>query len=113
MKVIIAGGRSFFNYDLVKETLLPMKSEIECIISGRANGADSLGEKFAEEHGIEILYFPAEWDKYGRSAGYIRNKEMANEADFLVAFWDGNSKGTKHMIDIMKKQNKHGKVILY
>ena len=104
MKVIVAGGRSFFNYNLVKETLLPIKSEIEYIISGRANGADSLGEKFAEEHGIEILYFPA---------GYIRNKEMANEADFLVAFWDGNSKGTKHMIDIMKKQNKHGKVILY
>ncbi len=84
------------------------KSIIE-IISGTARGADKLGERFAKEYNLRIKKFPANWDLYGKKAGYLRNIQMAeyakNNSDLgvLIAFWDGNSKGTKHMIDIAKK----------
>lgn len=64
-----------------------------------ARGADRLGEKYAKEHGYKVLYFPADWDIDGKSAGFIRNVKMAENADALVAFWDGKSVGTKHMIE--------------
>jgi len=114
-KVIVAGSRNFNNYDLVKEKLdriLKQKCDEEiCIISGRAKGADSLGEQYAIEHKLYLLLFPADWDKYGNKAGYIRNVEMAERADALVAFWDGTSKGTKHMIDIANTKGLKVRVI--
>ena len=94
MKVIIAGGRTFNDYDLLCKfcnKALSLQTEIE-IVSGTANGADKLGEKYANENGYSIKQFPADWDKYGKSAGYIRNEEMAKYADALIAFWDGKSK---------------------
>ena len=81
------------------------------IISGTANGADRLGEAFALKYGIEVKRFPAQWHKYGKSAGYVRNNIMAqyaaksDELGVLIAFWDGKSKGTKMMIDLAKKNN--------
>ena len=104
MKVIIAGGRDFNNYELLYKTCNKLLSGIEVkeIVSGGApNGADSLGEKFAKEKGFHIKVFKANW-KYGRAAGPIRNKEMAQYADYLIAFWDGKSKGTKSMINLAK-----------
>ena len=110
IKVIIAGTRDFNDYAFLKKNLdyflqgiNPNNEEIE-IVSGNARGADKLGERYAKEHNLPVRLFPANWDKYGKRAGYLRNQEMANYADVLIAFWDEKSKGTKHMIDIAKKQ---------
>jgi len=76
------------------------------IISGGARGADSLAEQFAQEYSYVVKIFHAEWDKYGKSAGYRRNIDIVNNCNLLVAFWDGTSRGTKHSIDIATKQGK-------
>ena len=68
-----------------------------------ARGADRLGERYAKEHGYKVIYMPADWDLYGKSAGFKRNVQMAEYADALVAFWDGVSFGTKHMIETAQK----------
>lgn len=102
MKVIVAGSRDFKDYKLLCESLdfyLSRQTDIE-IVSGCARGADSLAIQYANERGYPVKKFPANWDLYGKSAGYRRNAEMAEYADALVAFWDGKSKGTKHMIDL-------------
>lgn len=78
------------------------KNDIE-IVSGTCKGADKLGEKYSSEYNLKLKYFPANWDKLGRGAGFIRNKQMAEYSTHLVAFWDYTSKGTKHMIDLAKK----------
>lgn len=114
MKVIIAGGRDFDDYNLLCRRLDYLFQRIRpTIVCGEAKGADSLGRRYAEEMGLEILSFPAQWDKYGKSAGYRRNEEMAKVADGLVAFWDGESKGTKHMIEYMQKLGKKVKIVRY
>lgn len=102
MKIIVAGSRTFNNYELLKSSLDKIIGEEKdiTIVSGTARGADTLGEQYAKEKGFMIDRYPAEWDKYGKSAGYIRNKTMAQNADACVLFWDGLSKGTKHMHDL-------------
>lgn len=99
MKVIIAGCRNFNNYDLLKARLdfYFQNAEIKEIISGACSGADKLGERYANEHSIPVKQFPANWS-LGRKAGPLRNEEMAKYADALVAFWDGESRGTADMI---------------
>jgi hypothetical protein len=114
-KVIVAGGRDFDNYDLLVEkldALLKNKEEVE-IVSGNARGADYLGEKYAKEKGYQIKDFPADWEKYKKAAGPIRNKEMSEYADATVCFWDGESRGTKHMIDTSKKKGLPTRVVNY
>lgn len=111
-KLIIAGGRGFHNYETLKEICdftLQDKNEVQ-IISGTANGADKLGERYAQEKGYKLIKVPADWGKHGKSAGYKRNEEMAKIADGLIAFWDGKSKGTRHMINLAKKYNLQIKV---
>lgn len=105
MKVIIAGSRDITDYNLVKLAIIKSQFVIDEIVSGGAKGVDALGEKFAYENWISLKVFPANWDKYGKSAGYIRNEQMAKYADALVAIWDGKSPGTKHMIELAKKHN--------
>jgi len=112
MKVIVAGSRTFTDYELLKLTCDNIKNKITEIVSGGARGADKLGEQYAVESGFSIKQFPADWDRWGKSAGYKRNAEMAEYADALIAFWDGSSKGTKHMIDLAKKNNLKIKVVL-
>lgn len=116
MRIIIAGGRDFNNFNgLVKKMDLlvsQIEEDIE-IVSGTAKGADLLGEKYANSKGYSIKQFPANWDKFGKGAGYKRNCEMANYADALVAFWDGSSRGTQHMINIARKKGIQVKVIRY
>ena len=101
-RVIIAGSRGFNDYSLLSKTmdslLINVSSPIT-VVCGMARGADSLGERYAMEKGFQVDRFPAEWDRYGKSAGVIRNEKMAKNADALVAFWDGRSHGTKNMID--------------
>ena len=114
MKIIVAGGRDFGNYQLLCTKLDFLFSKITpVVICGEARGADLLGKKYAQEHNIQVLSFPANWDKYGKSAGFRRNEEMAKEADALVAFWDGKSKGTGHMIQTMLKLGKRVKIVRY
>ena len=114
MKLIIAGTRSFQDYDLLCKILKETEiGNIEEIVCGGARGADKLGERYAKEFGYSLKYFYPNWEKYGKSAGIIRNHAMGDYADYLLAFWDGTSKGTKDMIDYMKKIGKHGKVIIY
>jgi hypothetical protein len=115
MKIIIAGSRNFNDYNLLKtscDKLLTQFTNIE-IVSGTARGADKLGERYAGEKGYDIKQFPANWDKHGKSAGYIRNDEMAQYADMLIAFWDGTSKGTKHMIDLANKRGIKVEIVNY
>ncbi len=102
-RVIIAGSRSMSDYEYLKEIMdfiIGVEDEWnETILSGTARGADLLGERYAKERSLKIQRYPANWHKYGKSAGIIRNKKMVQSADILVAFWDGKSKGTKHVID--------------
>lgn len=115
MRIIVAGGRDFKNYDILKDKCDNILHNLEFveIVSGTANGADNLGEKYAEEKGYPIKSFPADWDTHGKSAGYIRNKEMAEYADSLIAFWDGESRGTRHMIALAKKEGLKIRIIKY
>ena len=118
LRIIVAGSREFKNYDLLRDTLMDYldfmddkdvvdnPSQVK-FISGTAKGADTLGEQFAYTYEYEVIRFPAAWDIYGKSAGYRRNTEMAKYASeaygVLIAFWDGQSRGTKHMIDLAKR----------
>lgn len=114
-RVIIAGSRSFQDYELLEKTmdnLLVNQKEV-AVVCGMARGADSLGEAYAKVRGYPIHYFPADWEKYGKSAGYKRNEQMAQNADALVAFWDGESRGTKHMIDIANRYNLKVRITRY
>lgn len=102
-KIIIAGGRDFNDYTLLtkvcNEAIPRMAGDnTPVIISGGAAGADSLGEQYAQENGIAIERHPADWKKHVKAAGPIRNAEMAACADFLIAFWDGKSRGTQNMM---------------
>ena len=103
MKVLVAGGRDFNDYDHVKSDLDSFNPVV--IISGMARGADSLGVKYAKEEGCQLKSFPADWNRHGKSAGYKRNQQMLDEGkpDLVLIYWDGSSKGTSHMIDIAKK----------
>lgn len=117
-KVIIAGGRDFSDYELLKGRCNfflseKMKSHQIVIVSGHAKGADALGERYATERGLRCDAHPADWEKYGRSAGYIRNREMADAADALIAFWDGSSRGTAHMISYAKAKGLKVAVVRY
>lgn len=68
------------------------------VISGGASGVDTAGEWWAKTHGIPVERYPAKWDLHGKRAGYLRNVQMAEKADALIAIWDEQSRGTKHMI---------------
>lgn len=114
MKIIVAGGRNFKDYTLLRQKLdFYFQNITPVVVCGEAKGADELGKRYAESHGIEVVSMPADWNKYGKSAGYRRNREMAEIADGLVAFWDGESKGTKHMIDTMTSLGKMVRIVRY
>lgn len=98
MRTIIAGGRDFSDYDTLVHILnheIPWK--ITTVICGEAKGADTCGKIWAIENSIPVESFPANWEKFGKSAGIRRNRKMAQNAEALVVFWDGKSKGTRNM----------------
>lgn len=118
LKLIVAGGREFADYPLLSQQIMLLANQTYAdravsIVSGMARGADALGVRFAKEHSVHLYEFPANWDKYGKRAGFMRNEDMGRYADALLAFWDGKSPGSKHMIDFMKKLNKPVHVIPY
>lgn len=104
MKTIIAGSRGVTRLDQVVIATRDSGFDITEVVSGGARGVDKLGETWARETSKMMRRFPAEWDRYGKSAGYRRNEVMADYAEALVAIWDGKSRGTKHMIDIAKRE---------
>lgn len=124
MKLIIAGGRDFTNVPLaawhfiafVEELYPEATALVPCvteIVSGTARGADKVGEEVASALGIPVKQFIPDWDGLGKRAGFVRNAEMAEYGDALLAFWDGQSKGTKHMIDTATKKGLKVKVVYY
>ena len=112
-KVIVAGSRTFNNYQLLKEVLNKEKDRIEEVVCGEAKGADLWGKLWAVQNNIPVKSFPADWKTHGAAAGYIRNHQMGDYADELIAFWDGQSKGTKDMIDYMDKIKKKAMIIQF
>ena len=113
LATIIAGGRDFSSEPLLTDSLALCSWEVSEVVSGRAAGADKMGEQWAQFNNIPISFFPAKWDQYGKSAGYKRNAQMAEYAQALIAFWDGKSKGTKMMIDLAIRQSLVVQVIRY
>ena len=106
MKLIIAGSRSFTNYQLLCQTLAPERHRITQVLTGGARGADQLGFRWALKHHIRSRCFAADWERFGKSAGVRRNHQMAQAGDLLLAFWDGRSAGTRHMISCMQQLGK-------
>ena len=116
-RLIIAGGREFSDYPLLAASVVEFVNELDDpdieIVCGCARGADSLGEEYGKSKGYKINYYKPNWDLYGKAAGMFRNRAMALNADGLIAFWDGSSKGTKHMIDMARRHGLKVKVIKY
>ncbi len=118
-RLILAGGRNFsgsllLEYEMKKVLFFGMKNGYEfTILSGNARGADSLGIKFAKNNNLPFEIFNPDWMKHGRSAGIVRNVEMAKTADFCLCFWDGKSPGTNHMRRICKSKNIALRTVIY
>lgn len=114
-KLIVAGGRDFADRDLMLQHLQEIGRDHPglTIVSGMARGADKLAYDLAKEFGVKVYEFPADWDQYGKGAGFRRNTEMAAFADALLAYWDGTSRGTKHMINTMANIPKPVHIIRY
>lgn len=106
MKVIIAGSRSIVSLGVVNKAVKDSGFNITEIVSGHAKGTDKLGEQYGLLNQIPVKVFPADWDKYGKAAGPMRNRKMADYADAAIIVWDGVSKGTKHMIYEMNIRGK-------
>ena len=108
MKLAVVGSQTFSSYDTLSIVLDEIRKlyEITVIVSGGAKGADSLAEIYAADNNITTDIYPAEWDKYGKGAGFIRNKTIWDNSDLGVAFWDGKSKGTAHSFKLSEKQSK-------
>jgi hypothetical protein len=115
LKVIVAGGRDFENYDLLTQKLDKLFSQRDDVViaSGMARGTDSLAVKYAEARKLKLSEFPAKWDKHGRTSGYRRNIDMAKFADACVCFWNGKSPGTQHMIDTARRYGLKLRIINY
>jgi len=103
MRTIIAGSRTITDSDDLDYALTLHMYPVTTVLCGMAKGADMLGLRYAQANNIPVERYPADWDKHGRSAGYIRNEEMAKNADACIVIWDGVSKGSQHMISLAKK----------
>ena len=113
MKCIIAGGRDFDDFKRLFSIMDKCPYRITEVVCGGAKGADSLGSSWAMERDIPVKLFIPDWEGLGKRAGFVRNAEMGDYADMLVAFWDNKSKGTKNMIDYATKKGLVVKVFNY
>lgn len=105
-KIAVSGSRSIDSYDLIGSVLDNLLVEGDIILSGNAPGADRLGEEYAEKNGYECRLVPSEWENHGPKATMLRNEVLLKACDFIICFWDGESEGAKHMVDIAKKAKK-------
>lgn len=118
-KLLVCGSRSISDKEWVKENIETYWYwNLACynfpvMIEGEARGVDTFAKEYAQENEWEIESYPADWEKYGKSAGYIRNEIMVKAADEVLIFWDGKSKGTKNDIDLCEKYNKPYKLLIY
>lgn len=114
MSLAIVGSRDFEDFSLLCEKVNELRKEFKIthIISGGAKGADILAEKYAKEYNLSITILKPDWDKFGKKAGILRNKDIINLSDYIIAFWDGESPGTKNAIETANKYNKPIKVII-
>lgn len=115
MTLAIVGSRGYDNYKefYLELNVILKEHKINTFVSGGAKGADTMAEQYAKEHGIKILVLKPNWKKYGKKAGFLRNNEIIQKCDVVVAFWDGSSHGTKHSIQLAKKLSKPIKIIRY
>ena len=104
MRIIVAGSRGVQDEELIfsflDKSFGKSIDKIQYVINGMAKGPDTIGGKWGKARGINVKEMPADWDKYGKQAGYLRNVDMANDATHCIIFWDGISPGSKHMLDI-------------
>lgn len=119
VRIVVFGSRDFNDYDLMHEKLSDYfnskgwtTGEVE-IVEGGARGADRLAERFTREYGLKHTQFLADWETYGKSAGHIRNAEMAKYAQYGVGFWDGKSKGTEGMKNKMLRMGREVHIVMY
>lgn len=114
MKLLVAGSRGVDDVEFIESMLDGFRKEypLECIVSGLAKGPDTIAKNWADKNGIPVMEFPAEWDRFGKAAGPIRNSEMLKVSDCLLAFWDGKSSGTKDMIKKTQDAKKPMRVIV-
>lgn len=117
MKLAIIGRRGFTDYDFLKENVIEFlkNNSLVCthIVSGGAKGTDTLAHQFALEHHLEMIVFKPNWKLYGKAAGFIRNTDIVETADMIMAFWDGNSNGTKDSLNKAAALNKRTVVKIY
>ena len=115
MRLAIVGGRDFNDYDLLLDTMSKFISPdvLDMIISGGAKGADTLGEKFAKYWNIGIVRYLPNWNKHGKSAGFLRNQTIVDNCDMVLAFWDGMSRGTADTIEKAKRSKKPTFIVYY
>ena len=111
MRIAIIGSRGFSSYKLLSEVLEKYESNISLVVSGGARGADTVGENWAKRRDIPVKIFKPDWDRYGKSAGYVRNKEIISNCDGCIVFWDGESTGAQHSFKLCKELSKPLKVI--
>lgn len=113
MKVAIIGSREFNDFNLLEKKINELNINISLIVSGGAKGADILGERYAKKYGIETLIFIPDWKQFGKKAGFIRNTDIIENSDIVIAFWNGESKGTLDSINKAIKLKKKVYKIIY
>jgi hypothetical protein len=111
LKIAIVGSRGYPNLDEVHNYVVNNFEHGDVLVSGGARGVDAAAERTAQELHLETLIFLPDWNTYGKSAGFIRNQDIIKNADRVVAFWDGKSRGTQHSMNLAKQYNKPLEVI--
>ena len=113
IKIGVIGSRSFNDYELLKRVLDEYLGKVWVVVSGGAKGADSLGEKWANENNIKTCIYKPDWDTHGKGAGMIRNKDIVEDSDIIIAFWNSLSRGTEHSINLAKKMDKEVRIVYF
>lgn len=115
MKLAIAGSRNFNDFAFLELKINELRKQyaIDSLISGGAKGADLLAEQYAAKYHLAIECVLPDWKMHSHGAGHRRNEIIVQKCDLLIAFWDGKSKGTKHIIEYAQKQNKQVYIFNY
>lgn len=114
MKLAVVGSRSINDYVWIESVLesLMKEEDVTELVSGGAAGVDSLARRFAEEHSLGFTEILPDWQRYGKIAGFIRNKLIVDYCDLLLAFWNGKSSGTANSIKLAEKQHKLKRILM-